>query len=466
MISADLVLVMAVTGFLVGILGWWLHRRARSRVAEQADRRIRQMSELIDRAQCALWEADVTLETNDWEWRLRLHPSEFSRHLFGETVDGNNEHIWRHFQIDTHGQMDRRAREAMERGHPGYQQEFRAVRDGRTYWLHENVTINRTGPDNFRLVGLITDLTAQREAETARRQSELVRESILAQAQCMIWRATVEDRDGVLQWPHFDVPRSRLSELLFGSQRTFTEERGFWDELETPDQKQMDEHSTKAIRDNAPGYEQQFRVITKAGRTFHLHELVSITRLGTGSWSLVGVVTDITAQTEAEEAQKRTQTTLEHLLERADCLLWQATVELRPEEVEWDISCYQTAFTRRIFGEVPPPTQVGLWYRFEVPERPEMDRRAREALENKRPGYEQQFRLIKEGQTLWVDERVSVTPTGPNRFWLVGLATDITVRREAEEAFRESQERLRGLLDGAECMVWDATVQKRPDGTL
>ncbi len=458
--------MMAGSGLVVGLTVWWLQRRARLRTEGNAEVRIRQMSELIDRAQGALWEAEVMLESDDWQWRIKLHPSAFCRHLFGDSQVGGPKDFWDQFQIDTREQMDRRAREAMVRGLEGYVQEFRAVRNGRTYWLHENVTITRLGLDHFKLVGLVTDLTAQREAEIARQQSELAVERILAQAPCMIWRATVEDRDGVLQWPMFDVPQSRLSEKLFGPARSFSPERGFWDGLEMPDQAAMDERSTRAIRENASGYEQQFRVITKEGRTFHLHEQVSIARARTDGWSLVGVVTDITPQIEAEEEQKRTQTTLVHLLERADCLLWQATVELSPEEVKWNISCYKTGFTQQIFGEVPPPTQVGLWYRFKVPERPEMDRRAREALEQGLPGYAQQFRLIKEGQTVWIHERVSITPTGPNKFWLVGLATDITVQREAEEASRENQERLRNLLDGAECMVWDATVQLRPDDTL
>ncbi|MFZ5494747.1 MAG: PAS domain S-box protein [Verrucomicrobiota bacterium] len=464
--AVDLVLMLSLTALLVGITAWVLHLGMRRRIERSAEMRTRQMTELIEHAQCVLWEAEVLLKDDDWTWRMRLHPSAFCRQLFRGRTPEPGMNLWNDFQVDLREEMHRRAREAVTQGRSGYEQEFRAVRDGRTYWLHENVSITRLGADRFHLVGLVTDRTAQREAEAARRQSELTVERILAQAQCMLWRATVFDEGGVLKWPHFDMPQSRLSELLFGPHRGFSPARGFWDNLSMPEQAEMDARSAEAIRSGAPDYEQRFRAIARDGRTFWLNERVSITRAGEHLWSLVGVVTDITAQVEAEEARRRTETALARLLERADCLLWEASVELTPAEVLWDISCYKTGFTQRVFGETPPPTRVGLWYRFTVPERPEMDRRAREALEKGLPGYEQQFRLIREDGTIWIHERVTITPAGPNRFSLVGLATDITDQREAEENSRTNQERLSKLLDGAECMVWEAAVRKRPDDSL
>src|SRR5262249_1670705 len=120
--------------------------------------------------------------------------------------------------------------------------------------------------------------------------------NILAHAQCLLWRAKVElGADGGLHWTHFDIPQSQLSELLFGS-RIYERDRGFWETCEMPDQAAMDALARQAILGGAPGYSHQFRAVKSSGRTFWLHERVSITRTAEKNWSVVGVTTDITAQ--------------------------------------------------------------------------------------------------------------------------------------------------------------------------
>lgn len=213
----DVLLLAGVVLLLGGVAAWFAQRRVRGRTEPHAESRTRQMTELIEHANCVLWEAEVRVESGDWEWRMRLHPSEFCRQLFRGRIPPPGEDLWADFQLDRREEMERRARAAVIGGKAGYDQEFRATRGTQTYWLHEDVSITRLGPDRYWLVGLVTDMTAQREAEAARRQSEQTVERILAQAQCMIWRATVLEEGGVLNWPHFDMPRSHLSERLFGS---------------------------------------------------------------------------------------------------------------------------------------------------------------------------------------------------------------------------------------------------------
>ncbi len=467
MLTAATVLSMAATAVVVGGASWWLHRQNRRQADKAADQRIRQMSELIEQAQCAMWAADVKVETDDWTWQIKLHPSAFCRQLFGNAQIVSPANFWDQFQIDTRDQMDRRAREAMQRGHPGYQQEFQAMRDGRTYWLQENVTVTRLGLDHFRLVGLITDLTAQREAEMARRQSEQSLERILANAQCMLWRATVIEEKGKLHWPHFDVPRSRLSERLFGVRRMFNPERGFWDGLATPDQAAMDACSTRAIHEGDPGYEQVFRVVTPVGQTFHLHERVSITLAKPGTWSLVGVVTDITPQIEAEVAQKRTETTLAHLLERADSMIWQGRIRRQPDgRLDWKLFVPASQLYRKIFGHDPAGDRGLACAEQGVPGTPEIETRSFRAITESAPGYEQVFHVPRSDRPIWLTETVTIAPAGANEWELVGIITDISDRHRAEEAWRSSQERLGKLLNVAECMLWEASVILRPDDTL
>ncbi|AOS45418.1 Blue-light-activated protein [Lacunisphaera limnophila] len=448
------------TGLGVVLLGLmlyaWLRRRNRPRGARSAPR----PSELIEHLNGVLWEADVRLETGDWTWQLQLHPSVFCRQLFQGRVPRPGQDLWEDFQIGTRAEMNRLAREAMVSGQSGYEQEFRAVRDGRTYCLHENVSIARLGLDHFRLVGLVTDLTALREAEAARTRSEQTVVQLLSQAQCMLWRATVIEEAGGLAWSHFDTPESLLSAQLFGPNRIYDRARGYWDGLVMPDQREMDQRGSQAIRVDATGYEQQFRAITRAGRTFWLHEQVSITRLGARSWTLVGVITDITAQRQAEEAHQQSESRLAHLLERADSMIWQARVERSPGgPFLWSMYVPRSKLYRRIFASDPQDPIGFAWKEHGVPEHEQIAQRAEAAITGGAPGYDQIFHVPGPAGDIWLSESVTISPIGSDVWDLVGIIHDITTQHVAESARHASEQRLQELLTRADCILWEATVE-------
>ncbi|HVT72754.1 MAG TPA: PAS domain S-box protein [Lacunisphaera sp.] len=439
----------ALDGSLLGLvavlaLAAWLGRQGlRRRHRLDIEARLRQMSSLIEHADGVLWEAEVELTRDDWTWRMKLHPSAFCRRLFDDRLPQPRVDLWADFVIEQRADMDRRAREAIEAGRPGYEQEFRAVRGDQAYWLHESVSITRLETTRYWLVGLVTDVTARREAELARRESEQTIARILAQARCMIWRAAVVEEHGELDWRRFEMPRSQLTEELFGADWTFRPERGFWDRIRVPDLPAMNARSTQAIRQGAAGYTQQFTATTEAGRTFWLQEQVAITAVSPGVWALVGVIMDTTAQRQLEAARQASELRLQELLQRADCLLWEAEVELTPEAWTWGFEIQDSGFHRRLHGQSGPVRDTSLWRDFNIPEREEMVRRCRTAMESGRPGYEQVFHIVPEsGPAVWIQEKVTIRPLGPGRYSLVGVATDITRQHEAELALANEKERL------------------------
>ena len=449
--TIDLLFILVVA-MGAGLVAWWLHWRSQKRWEEHTAQRIWEMTALIEHADCLMWEAEVTVRPNDWDWDMTLHDSAFYRRLFRDKKREPGVDLWIQFKVDNREEQNQRARDAMEQGQTGYVQEFRAVREGEELWLHENVSITPLGPNRFWLVGLVMDITPQREAEAARRQSELTVDRILAHAQCLLWRATVIREDGVLKWPHFDIPHSQFSELLFGD-RMFSPDRGFWDTLNIPDQVEMDERSTRAILGNAPGYVQQFRAINQSGRIFWLNERVSITRVSDTIWSLVGVVTDITAQHAAETARQTSEARLQELLTRADCLLWESTVGL--SDWSWRTTMQESSLSLRLFGKLKADKEIVLWSDFNVPEKSEMDARCRFALEEGRDRYEQVFHIIRDdGSVIWISENVTIRRISENKYSLVGVAFDITPMRRAEEALAAEKERLAVTLRAMnECVI-------------
>jgi PAS domain-containing protein len=313
-----------------------VRHRARRRAEQYAADHIQQLTSMMASAEYLLWEAEVELMPDRWDWQMRVYPSELYRRLIGEQGPPPSMRLWSQFAIADREEMDRRARRAIEMGAPGYTQEFKAARAGHVFWMREQVSILHLGGRRYRLVGFATDITAERQTP-GEAAGELTTERILEHAQCLLWRATVIKNGDALRWAHFDIPQSQFSDLLFGD-RVYSAERGFWENMELPDQAAMDTLATRSILDGAPAYTQQFRAINREGRLFWLNERVSITRVADTIWSLVGVLTDATAQREAEAARHQSEARLAYLLERSDCLVWEATVKLLPDEtLQWSL---------------------------------------------------------------------------------------------------------------------------------
>ncbi len=151
----------------------------------------------------------------------------------------------------------------------------------------------------------------------------------------------------------------------------------------------------------------------------------------------------------ADAALQASKEQLHRLLGWADCLVWEAQVECTEDDWAWRFSIQPSGLFHRLFGERLPPPNVGLWYRFELPEQAEMDRRSRESMLQGKAGYNHEFRVIREGVTTWIRETVTIRRDGPDRFWVVGVATDITPLRQAENALRATQAQMQAVLENA-----------------
>jgi PAS domain S-box-containing protein len=186
--------------------------------------------------------------------------------------------------------------------------------------------------------GISKNITALRKAEEAQTASEAQLRQVLERADCLLWQArVVEDAAGVLGWSLY-IPRSNLYRELFGEDSS-EHPSLMWGELNAPELAEMTARSTAAIRSGAPGYEQRFHAI-KDGRTYWLHEQVSITPVKPGEWSLVGVITNITAQHEAEKARKASEAQLRQTQEelaRKEAF-FRFIFEQAPVGISWQIS--------------------------------------------------------------------------------------------------------------------------------
>jgi len=171
---------------------------------------------------------------------------------------------------------------------------------GRRQWLLTTKVPLRDPAGNIvGLVGIGRDITTLKEAKEAQRESEERLQQILGHADCMVWQAHVLRAEDDIRWPRFDVPASGLYESIFGTPR-HADDRALWTLVNVPELAEMGRRCKEALFSGATGYTQEFRVI-QPKKTIWLQERVSITTIAPGDWDLVGVITDVTRQHEAEQ---------------------------------------------------------------------------------------------------------------------------------------------------------------------
>ncbi len=189
----------------------------------------------------------------------------------------------------------------MQTGQPVVDREESFVgEDGRPRWLLTTKLPFRDHAGKIvGLVGIGRDITTLKEAQAAQRESEQRLQQILKHADCMVWQSDVTRAGDDIQWKRFEVPASGLYESIFGVSR-HSDDRALWTLVNVPDLPEMGRRCKQALFGGASGYTQEFRVV-QPGKTIWLQERVSITTIAPGQWNLVGVITDVSRQHEAEQ---------------------------------------------------------------------------------------------------------------------------------------------------------------------
>jgi PAS domain S-box-containing protein len=414
------------------------------------------LREILEKADCLLWRADVQRRDDQLQWfHFDLPTSRLCIELLGGVPPPHTDHLWTSLDVPDLPEMTAHSDQAIRSGAAQYEQEFRVWRGGKLYWLHEHVTIFPVGVDEWRLVGVVTDITQRHEAQEAQRRSEARLEQLLQSADCMIWQGTVtRGEENEFKWNLY-IPRSRLHRRIFGREPVAS---GFhWAELGVPEYPEMVAISSQAFLSGATGYELVFHVPHVDGDIW-VTEQVTITPSGPDQWEAVGIMTDISARHQAEEAQRATEAQLQKILELADCMVWQATVTAQSDgQLDWDLQTTRSVLFRRIFGEADTVANFD-WRRMNIPERAEMEQRAADSIREGAAGYEHEFRVVLENRVIWLHEVVTISPLDFGRSRLVGVITDITGQREAQEAQKASEAQVEQMLANAECMLWAARV--------
>ncbi len=274
--------------------------------------------------------------------------------------------------------------------------------------------------------------------------------ALLQRADCMVWEADVRRSGTELVWS-FKTQPSGLFTRLFADMAA-PRPGELWPDLDLLDRTEMNAKSRQALASGAPGYQQEFRV-RKRDMVFWIQEIVTITVEAPDRWHLVGVDTDVTAWRAAVAAMQAKEEQVHQILARADCLLWRATVTRDGDALHWGgFQMPTSGLYPRLFGDRDPQVGSKLWSFIKVPALAEMNARSRAAVLSGQAGYEQEFCAITLQERIWLREKVSIQPVGPDGWNLVGVLTDVTDRHLTESALAAEKERLavtlRAMADG------------------
>jgi PAS domain S-box-containing protein len=216
-----------------------------------------------------------------------------------------------------------------------------------------------------------------------------------------------------------------------------------------PDDRERVSEAVRVALEDGSGYEVEFRVRPQTGVVRWIASRGAVIHNDEGeAVRLAGVAMDITERKEAEEALRESEERLRMALDHAQMTAW-----------EWDIETDELTNS----AERGPLTRgMAINYQEFLESVHEEDREsAHEAIQRglREGGFEAEFRMRwPDGKYHWVvSSGIVAADAGGKPQKLFGVATDITQRKLAEEALRESEERLRYLLYNAPIVLsaWD-----------
>jgi signal transduction histidine kinase/ActR/RegA family two-component response regulator len=134
---------------------------------------------------------------------------------------------------------------------------------------------------------------------------------------------------------------------------------------------------------------------------------------------------------------------LNQVILRARCILWVADAERIGDDLVWNLQVQEVDAAQQVIPlDVPPgESYTRVWTaHFHPEDKKRMKRVSRDALLSGKRSYQHDFRCYDQsGNERWLFEDVHIEPNGENRWRATGVCTDITERRRAEEALRQSQ---------------------------
>ncbi len=383
----------------------------------------------LEAAQMGAWDVDLVNDTSvrtprhDMIFGYSSPQAEWNRRIFLEHVAPEDRH---RFESLIHA-------DTVENG--SFSSEFRTVwPDGSLHWVADRgrIQLDASGRP-VRIAGVIQDITERKRAEEALRRSEDRFRSLVEKSRDWIWET---DADGRLTYSSPKV-REYLGydpEQIIGQYPL--------DLFVSPEERKLVSQSAAALRMQGQGFSDFGVTCTaKDGRKVELEIDGTLILDAAGNMSGVrGIARDVTERKRAQEAIHESERRFRMVVSNIPDVVWAMDRRDHFSLITGNVE-RMTGRTAEEFYQQGPD----LWFRCVHPEDLSSATAAYEALLAASPGHKLEYRIRnKRGSWKWVQAR-AMTYEDLGVRCLMGLLTDITERKRAEEEQANSNRELRRL---------------------
>ena len=323
-----------------------------------------------------------------------------------------------------------RQRHLVESGDGPFSAEYRMLsRDGRTVWFRDEAVMVRdeAGRPLF-WQGIMYDVTRQRESEERAVESETRYRTLVEQLPAIVYSESVVGDSLDLTYIN-----PRVTEILgISPEEWLSDPSASWLDRIHPDDRDAVMAENARVERTGDPFSVEYRMFARDGRTVWFRDEAVMVRDDAGApiyWQ--GVMTDITAQKEAEALRAEAEMRYRALVEQTPTITYLDAVEGPP------YTLYISPQTTTILGYSPQD-----WYDdddlLDKLVHPDDAERAVHAAESVGV-HDATYRMIaRDGRVLWIHDQARLIrdDQGTPIYWQ-GVLVDITERMRAQELERD-----------------------------
>ncbi len=317
-------------------------------------------------------------------------------------------------------------------------------KDGHLYIEQETITPLKDANGNIsHFIAIKQDISARRQAENALTASETRLRAVVEQVPAIVYTESAEARNTLYISPQLEKLTGYLPE-------EWIMDRDLWKKVIHPDDLAAVLAEDEATTDSYKPFNIEYRLLTRNGRTLWVHDEAVIIQSQDGTpmlWN--GVMYDITQRKQAEEAQRASETKYRNHFENVVDVIYSLDRQFQFIDVSPSVE--------RIMGYTPQE-MIGRKFLDLHILAPEYLRTAlsdvRKMLAGQRVSSEYGF-IAKNGTRVLGE--ITGSPLKDTEGRVIGVlavARDITERKQAEQAFQESQNRYRSLFEDSAIPLW------------